>query len=52
MKNTIFKPRNIIVDFERASVKSLTLKFLEAQIIGCIFHFSQAIWKNVQQVTP
>lgn len=45
-----FKPKHITIDFEQAAIKALNNCFPESSIHGCYFHFSQNLWKHVQQV--
>lgn len=44
------KPEHITIDFEQAVIKAIRKCFTEARIHGCNFHFSQNIWKHIQQV--
>lgn len=39
-----------MVDFEMAAIKSVQSHFENAEIHGCFFHFSQSIWRHVQQL--
>jgi len=36
-------------DFEKASLKSVKKSFPNATQRGCFFHYSQAVWKNIQK---
>ena len=38
-----------MIDFEKAVIKSFTKLFSSATIKGCLFHFSQSLWKNFQK---
>ncbi|KAG0441570.1 hypothetical protein DMUE_0953 [Dictyocoela muelleri] len=40
----------IISDFEPALVSSLKINFEHSKINGCYFHFSQIIWRKIQQL--
>ncbi|GAU90515.1 hypothetical protein RvY_02921 [Ramazzottius varieornatus] len=43
------KPKNIVVDYERAVINTAGKIFPHARVQGCYFHFSQAVWRNVQR---
>ena len=40
-------PQRVTCDFELALIKSIKFHFPTATIKGCLFHFGQCIWKNV-----
>lgn len=42
-------PKHIMVDFERAAMQEISAVFPEAEVHGCFFHFSQCIWRKIQQ---
>lgn len=42
-------PQRILCDFEKAIVLSIFESFPEADIKGCLFHFGQIIWRQVQK---
>ena len=42
------QPKHIIVDFERALINALKNTFTESNMHGCLFHFSQSIWRKIQ----
>lgn len=42
-------PKHIMIDFEQATMREAGKAFPEAQIHGCFFHFSQCIWRKIQQ---
>lgn len=44
------KKRFIIVDFERALKNSLERIFPESAVNGCLYHFSQSIWRSIQNL--
>ncbi len=44
-----FLPATVFIDFESAVINTVTQLFPEARIRGCLFHFAQAIWRNVQK---
>jgi len=39
-----------MVDFEAAVWNAVRIEFPDATIKGCTFHFSQAIWRKVQDI--
>jgi len=39
-------PKKILCDFEKASQNALVYHFLEAQVLGCWFHFCQSIYRR------
>ena len=39
----------IVADFEASVWKAITREFPAVRIRGCIFHWTQAVWRNVQQ---
>ena len=43
-----FSPKIAVCDFERAPRNVFSQYFPEINIIGCWFHFTQAIWKKTQ----
>jgi hypothetical protein len=47
--NNNFKPTEIIIDFEDAMIEALKEVLPETKIIGCMFHYTQAIIRNVQK---
>ncbi len=48
--NLIFNPQNFQIDFESSVVQSLRVIFPNAAIHGCLFHFTQCIWRKVQNL--
>ena len=42
------EPTTVISDFEKALVPTICTQLRTSQHHGCLFHFSQAIWKRVQ----
>jgi hypothetical protein len=45
-----WSPKVIKMDFEAAAITSLKTVFPTVQISGCHYHFSQAIWRKIQQL--
>lgn len=43
-------PKHIYIDFEYALYNSVKSVNRESEIHGCIFHFGQSIWRNVQKL--
>ena len=43
-----FSPKLAVSDFEKAPRNAFTYLFPEMKMIGCWFHFTQAIWKKTQ----
>lgn len=43
------KPLRIICDFEKAIAYAAKKHFPEAELKGCLFHFGQIIWRQVQK---
>jgi hypothetical protein len=44
----ITAPNNIIIDFEQTLYSSLSSFFPNSKLNGCLFHFSQIIWRKLQ----
>ena len=42
-----FHPQTSITDFEIANIHAISQVFPRTVIKGCLFHFSQSIWKRV-----
>lgn len=42
-----FNPRKVMIDFESAMYNALRRVFIDVEIIGCYFHFGQAIWRKL-----
>ena len=41
-------PLRVLVDFKMAMMNALHEKFTNVEVTGCFFHFSQAIWRQLQ----
>jgi hypothetical protein len=41
------KPQRLITDFEAAVIKTLRQRLNGIPLVGCSFHFRQAIWKKL-----
>ncbi len=46
--NRQLKPSYISTDFESAVLSAITVSFQDTQLAGCLFHFSQALWRKLQ----
>ena len=46
LSNTKLLPSTITCDFEKALISSCREQFPKVQIIGCLFHFKQALRKK------
>lgn len=46
--NIIFNPPNIMIDYELAAKQSWLQVFPIARMKGCMFHYGQANWRNIQ----
>ena len=41
-------PQSVMIDYEAASRRALTMVFPDAAIKGCFYHLSQSVYRNVQ----
>lgn len=48
--NPNMNPASIMTDFEKASINAFAAVFPTAERHGCYFHFSQCIWRQIQQM--
>ena len=46
--NYILDPKIVLLDFEKAAISAIQEVFPTCKVLGCYFHFIQAIWKNIQ----
>ena len=44
----LINPKLVLLDFEKAAISAVKEVFPDCQVIGCYFHFIQALWKNIQ----
>lgn len=44
-----FRPAKFQIDFESAVLGAIRVCFPAAEVKGCTFHFTQAVWRNVQR---
>lgn len=49
-ENTGCQPKIILTDFEKALISSTKAVFTGSKNQGCFFHFSQAIWRRIQNM--
>ena len=47
----IWNAQNFHIDFERAMISAIEVVFPNANIHGCLFHFSQAIIRRVKALS-
>ncbi|CAF4009296.1 unnamed protein product, partial [Rotaria sordida] len=47
--NQIFDPSTIISDFEQGLGEAISSEFPSSNHIGCYFHFTQAVYRHIQQ---
>ena len=45
-----FQPTTICIDFEMAVIRAVYEVFPNSRIRGCLFHFSQALWRKLQDL--
>ena len=45
-----FRPAKIMTDYEQGAISAFTEEFPNAQVKGCHFHFTQAIWRRIQEL--
>ncbi|CAF2855277.1 unnamed protein product [Rotaria sp. Silwood2] len=48
--NQIFDPSTIISDFEQGLGEAISREFPNSNHIGCYFHFTQAVYRHIQQL--
>jgi len=42
-------PDTIMIDFEKSAMNAISKKFPVTKIQDCFFHFTQSVWRHVQQ---
>jgi hypothetical protein len=50
-KGILNMPNRIIIDFERGFINAISHCFPKTYISGCLFHYGQAIWRKIQNVS-
>ena len=48
--NRVLDPVCVQTDFEMAAIRAVEQSFPNADIKGCMFHYTQAIWRKTQQI--
>lgn len=48
-KRPALAPKHIMMDFEQAAISAASVVFPGAMIHGSFFHFSQCVWRKIQQ---
>lgn len=48
--NPNLSPNSILVDFELACFTKIKEVFPQADIVGCFFHLTQSLWRNIQRL--
>jgi len=43
-------PATVQIDFEQAAIRAVHEEFPDANVKGCFFHFTQAIWRKVEDL--
>jgi hypothetical protein len=44
------QPAHLVIDFESAMIKNLRSRFASVPVVGCLFHFRQAVWRKLQEI--
>lgn len=45
-----WRPRKIVCDFEQGLINAAETEFPNASIRGCYFHFTQSLWRRIQEL--
>ncbi|XP_041377271.1 uncharacterized protein LOC121389688 [Gigantopelta aegis] len=48
--NQPLAPSKVQTDFEMAAIQAVETEFPQAEVKGCFFHFTQAIWRKTQEL--
>jgi hypothetical protein len=43
-----FESVNLVFDFETAAFSAASIEFSKMKVFGCLFHFGQSLWRNMQ----
>jgi hypothetical protein len=43
-------PHQVVCDFELSIMTAVQTEFVNAEICGCFFHFTQSLWRRVQNL--
>lgn len=49
-RGLVFQPPKFHIDFEAATIVAIRETFPGAEVKGCNFHYTQAVWRKVQRV--
>jgi hypothetical protein len=50
LKISLPNVKRVICDFEKGIANAASRVFFNSQIQGCVFHFSQSLWKKIQDI--
>ena len=50
VRHRALRPRRVVIDFERSLMTAIETELPRSRISGCYFHFSQSLWRNLQQL--
>ena len=50
-RNININPKYILLNFEIAAINAARETFPHSKVQGCLFHFGQSIWKNLQSLS-
>ena len=45
-----WKPATFNIDFEMSAIRAIQHHFPDSKIKGCLFHYSQCLWRKVQSL--
>ena len=45
-----WRPLNAVMDFELATISAFETEFQNGIVMGCYFHYNQALWRNIQRL--
>ena len=48
-ERTDLNPTSFTIDYERAAMNSIVSNFPQTTIYGCLFHFGQCLWREIQR---
>ena len=46
----VFQPQQVMMDYEQGAIKAFTEEFPDIVVKGCHFHFTQSIWRRIQEL--
>jgi len=47
-QHLVFNPPNFQIDFEMSAIQAIKTSFPNSDIHGCLFHFSQSLWRKTR----